>query len=304
MRLSVAVNPMAAFGRHGAVGELVVARLEQAGHEVTPLQEASFAELRDRAAQALSAGTDGLIVVGGDGMVSLGVNLLAQAEIPLGMVAAGTGNDFARGLGLPYAHPEAALAALIEQLSHPPRRVDLARVSAPGVERWVAGICSAGFDALVNERANRMLRPRGPRRYVLAMLAELARLRSRHYRLEIDGETREVDAVLIAVGNSTSIGGGMRLTPTALLDDGELDVLIGHSVSRLGLLALFPKVYSGTHQGHPAVEMFRAKRVRIEAADITAFADGEPIAPLPVDIEVVPGALSVWAAHAGLPLQS
>ena len=96
---------------------------------------------------------------------------------------------------------------------------------------------------------------------------------------------------LISVGNNISIGGGMKVTPDALLDDGLLDVLIVKAISRTAFLRIFPRVFKGEHVSDPRVSIHRAKRVRIDAVDVAAYADGERLGPLPVDIEVVPGAL-------------
>lgn len=295
----VAVNPFASFGKHGAVGVEVARELERAGYGVTVLQETSLAKLQSSVRAVLQPATHALIVVGGDGMVSLGVNALAETSIPLGIVATGTGNDFARGLGLPINEPMLGIRVLIDQLKHKPRSVDLARVTTPGGEtRWYAGVLSAGFDALVNERANSMRWPKGASRYVLAMLIELARLRSRRYVLTLDGVEREVDAVLVSIANNGYMGGGMHVAPEARLDDGKLDVFIGHKLSRTRLLAVFPKVYAGTHTKHPAVEFIRATSVTLRAEDVLAYADGERISQLPIDVRVVSGALQVFSASA------
>lgn len=296
MRIVVAANPNAAFGAHPTAAFDTVAALQSDGHEVELLQRETYAQLEHDVHDAVAAGTDALVIVGGDGMVSLGVNTVAMTAVPLGIVAAGTGNDMARGLGLPFATPKESITALRTLLHEPPQRIDLARATAAnGVSRWFGCVLSAGFDALVNERANRMRRPKGASRYIFAMLAELAALRPRHYTIESDGVTRECDAVLVAVGNNTSLGGGMRITPTAKLDDGLVDVLIGHTLGRIGLLKVFPKVFSGSHLSHPAVETFRAKRVTVAAEGVTAYADGERLGPLPVTVEVVAGAVSVFA---------
>ena len=295
----VAVNPFASFGKHGAVGVDVARELERAGYRVTVLQETSFASLQRSVQAALQPTTGALIVVGGDGMASLGVNALAETNIPLGIVATGTGNDFARGLGLPINEPTTGIGVLINRLTQKPSSVDLAKVTTPGGEtRWYAGVLSAGFDALVNERANSMRWPKGAFRYVLALLLELAKLRSRRYLLTIDGVKREVDAVLVSIANNGYMGGGMHVAPAAVLDDGELDVFIGHKLSRRRLLAVFPKVYAGTHTKHPAVEFIRARAITLQAEDVLAYADGERISRLPVDVRVVPGALQVFGAPA------
>ncbi|NUT59215.1 MAG: YegS/Rv2252/BmrU family lipid kinase [Agromyces sp.] len=294
-RLLVAVNPAASFGRNRAVGPAVVERLVHAGYEVSMLREANFELLRREAESAFAQGTDALVVVGGDGMVSLGVNLVAQTGVPLGIVAAGTGNDLARGLGLPYDDPAAATDALVAALERPTRRIDAGVVRHGQLRTWFACVVSTGFDAVVNERANRMTRPRGPSRYTLALLGELATFRPRTYAITIDGVRREQKAMLVSVANNASLGGGMRIVPHAELADGLLDVFIVHPLSRARLLAVFPKVFRGEHTDHPAVEFVQGSRITIEADHIIAYADGERIGPLPIDVEVVPGALSVFA---------
>jgi diacylglycerol kinase (ATP) len=294
-RLLVAVNPAASFGRNRAVGPAVAERLIDEGYEVAMLREANFELLRREAESAFALGTDGLVVVGGDGMVSLGVNLVAETGVPLGIVAAGTGNDLARGLGLPFEDPAAATEELVAALARPPRMIDLGVIRHGELSTWFACVVSAGFDAVVNERANRMSRPRGPSRYTIALMRELATFRPRTYAITIDGVRREQRAMLVSVANNPSLGGGMRIVPHADLTDGLLDVFIVHPLSRAGLLAVFPKVFAGEHTNHPAVEFVQGRRIVIEADDIIAYADGERIGALPIDVEVVPRALAVFA---------
>ncbi|MEL4318013.1 YegS/Rv2252/BmrU family lipid kinase [Leifsonia sp. YIM 134122] len=292
LRITVAINPNASFGHNREVGPRVVEALIAAGHDVAMLREPNFELLRREVAHAVEAGTDALVVVGGDGMVSLGTNLVAGTAIPLGIVAAGTGNDMARGLGLPVGDTDAAIRTLLDSLHRDPRVIDAARVRHGDLTTWYAGVLSAGFDAVVNERANTMTRPRGSSRYILALLRELLTLKPVSYILTIDGAVREVEGMLVSIANNVSLGGGMRVAPDALLDDGLLDVFIVKKLSRLEFIRVFPKVYSGTHTTHPAVEILRATSVRIETVTtIVAYADGERVGPLPVDITVVPGAL-------------
>ncbi len=295
-RIVVAINPNASFGKTRAVGPTVVAALKRRGHEVVALSAPDFDGLVRVVRQALAepAAPDALVVVGGDGMVNLGVNLVAGTGIPLGIVPTGTGNDFAAGIGLPTGDTDAAIRVLEEALERAPRVIDAARVSGlPEGERWFAGVLSAGFDAAVNERANGMRRPKGASRYVIALMAELAMLKSRRYALEIDGEPYSVDSCLLSIANNTTIGGGMKVAPDALLDDGLLDVFIVKPVSRLRFIRLFPKVFSGTHKSLDVVEFRRGRVVSIASPGIVGYADGERFGPLPLTVELVPGSLSV-----------
>ena len=295
-RIVVAINPQASFGRSRAVGPAVVHTLRAAGHDVTSLTEPDFEQLLAAAAHELTTKPDALVVVGGDGMVNLGVNLVATTGTPLGIVPSGTGNDMSRGLSIPVGNTEAAIEALLEALTRPPRVIDAGLVTHPdGSTSWYACVLSAGFDAIVNERANLMRWPRGRQRYNLALLRELAMLKPIRYRLELDGIASETDAVLVAVGNNTSLGGGMLVTPDASLDDGLLDVLVVQPLSRTAFLRIFPRVFKGTHVTDPRVSISRARRIRIDAADIVAYADGERVAALPIEVEVRPGALRVLA---------
>jgi diacylglycerol kinase (ATP) len=295
-RIVVAINPNASFGKTRPVGPAAVAALKHAGHEVVPLSAPDFAGLVRVARDALVAPTDALVVVGGDGMVNLGVNLVAGTGVPLGIVPAGTGNDFAAGVGIPTGDPDAAVAALLDALDRAPRVIDAARVTGvegPASHRWFAGVLSAGFDARVNERANGMRFPKGASRYVYALVAELVTLRSRRYELTVDGVRHDVDSCLLSVANNTTIGGGMKVAPDALLDDGLLDVFIVKPVSRLRFIRLFPKVFSGTHSELEIVEFLRGRTVTVSSPGIVGYADGERFGPLPLTVELVPGALAV-----------
>ena len=299
LTIVVAINPSASFGKSREVGPAVVATLRALGHLVTSLTEPDFEQLRDSARRAIAKKPDALVVVGGDGMVSLGVNLLAHTKVPLGIIPSGTGNDMARGLGIPVGNTEAAIEALVDALARPARAIDAGRIrhldseTGEATTTWFASVLSAGFDAIVNERANRLRHPRGKSRYLVALVIELARLRPIRYRLVLDGVETVTDAALIAVGNNQSIGGGMRVTPNAVIDDGLFDVLVVTPLSRIAFMRVFPRVFAGTHLTDPRVTVHRATHVRIEAENVAAYADGERVSLLPVDVEIVPGALRV-----------
>ncbi len=295
-RIGLVVNPTAGKNRGGALGIAVAQRLRAAGEEVVDLSDESYAAARDRALGAITQGLDVLAVVGGDGMAHLGVNLCAGTETTMALVAAGTGNDIARGLGLPVHDPIAGADLVTTAV---PRRIDAVRhVDEHGETQWYAGVLGAGFDSLVNERANTWPWPRGQMRYNLAIARELPLFKAIPYAVTVDGVRHETRAMLVVVGNGPSYGGGMRVVPDAAFDDGLADVLILHEISTLEFLKVFPTVFKGTHVGHPSVEVIRGRSVTLEADGIVAYADGERFAALPLTVEVVPGALSVLAPAA------
>lgn len=298
LRLVVAVNPGASAGGRSGRGGTVLDDLRAAGHTVVPLTETSYDDLVAAARRELDRERpDALVVVGGDGMVNLGANLVAGTDVPLGLVPTGTGNDTARSFGLPHDDSEAATRLLVRLLEGEPTTIDAGRVlQADGRATWFACMVSAGFDAVVNERANRLSWPKGRRRYDVALAIELVRLPKISYRLELDGVASTVEGTLISVGNGQSLGGGMKVTPDAVLDDGLLDVLVVERLTRWQFVRLFPSVFRGTHLSHPNVTVHQVRRAVIEADGVAAYADGERVGPLPVTVEVVPGALRVYAA--------
>ncbi len=284
----VLANPTAGRGRGRAATGHAVARLREAGRRVRVLVSDDGASAEALAREAVADGCDGLVVVGGDGMVHLATQALAGTAVPLGIVPAGTGNDVARTLGVPLKDPVAAADMILADRT---RDIDLARAGS----RWFVSVLAAGFDAVVNERANRMTWPRGQMRYNLATVAELRTFRPIRYLLDLDDREYAVDAMLVAVGNGPSFGGGLRITHGARLDDGLLDVVIIKPVSKPELVRTYPKLFKGTHVNHPQYEHHLVRRVTVAAPQITGYADGERFGALPLTVEADPGALRVFA---------
>ena len=287
-------NPAAGGGRSVRLLPGVLERLRSVGVRLEVHRTTSLDDARQAARKAATT-VDAVLAMGGDGTV--GACAAGLAEVPaataaLGVIPAGGGNDAARNLGLPFGDP-LTTATLLPSLGA--RRADLVRVG----ERYVLNAAGAGFDAEVSRRANRGLsRTPGRLRYVGAVLAELAVGRPAGFRLRLDGRVIDTSAWLVAVANSQSYGGGMRIAPAALLDDALLDVVvIGGELSKPGFLAAFPKVFTGRHLEHPAVRVHRAARVELEAdRPLGVHADGEPAGDLPATFQVAPAAIAVLAA--------
>ena len=294
--VALVVNPTAGRGRARAVLPQVVGRLRHAGHQVETLLSRTPGEASRLVDGAVRSGADVVAVMGGDGMLHLGVNAVAEhrhrnptgSGPALGLLPAGTGNDLARGIGL---DPHDTVAAADVIASGRTRPLDLLRVSG----RYVGTVVASGFDSLVNRRANAMTWPRGSGRYTLATLAELRTFTPLSYRLTVDGETRELEAMLVAVGNTISYGGGMRICPSADATDGWLDVTIIHPVSRLKLLQLLPQMRSGRFARDACVEQLRARVVRVDGDGLLGYGDGEELGPAPLLVESCPAAVEVCA---------
>jgi diacylglycerol kinase (ATP) len=284
--IAVLTNPTSGKGRGAQIVEQALPRLRDAGYVVRNLAGRDADEALDLARACVADELETLVVVGGDGMVHLAVQALAGSSTRLGLIPAGTGNDVARYFDIPRKDTAGATDVVIGGRE---RRVDLARIGS----KYFLTVLAAGFDAIVNERANEMTWPKGQMRYNLATVAELRTLKPISYVLEIDGEQHRFEATMVAVGNGTSFGGGLRITEGALLDDGLLDVVIIKPMSRTMLLRTYPKLFKGTHVHHPGYEHHHAKTVTIAAPGITAYADGERIGPLPLTVEVAPLALRV-----------
>jgi len=160
-------------------------------------------------------------------------------------------------------------------------------------------VLSCGFDAAINARANEMTWPKGSARYVRALAAELGRFRPYGYRMTLDDSVWESAGTLVAVANIPWIGGGLKIAPDAVIDDGLLDVVVAGPFTKPGVVKIFPGIYQGKHVGHPSVDIFRSRSVLIEPlTDLgpvppVAFADGERVGPLPLRVTVDPGALSI-----------
>jgi diacylglycerol kinase (ATP) len=200
---------------------------------------------------------------------------------------AGTGNDIVRSLGWSLDDIDGYLERVI---SVPPAPIDLGNVDS----EWFAAILSTGFDSVVNEKANSLSWPKGPQRYNVAIAMELPKFKPLEYEITVDTHSFTTKAMLIAIGNGRSYGGGMYVCPQAQMHDGLFDVMILEPVSKIEFLKVFPKVYSGSHITHPQVKIIRTKRITL-VANAIAYADGERIGPAPISAECVREAGLTWA---------
>lgn len=294
LALGLVISPTAGNGRGITVGKEAVRRLEAAGCHTIPLGAPSIGQTHNLIRRAIGDRIiDGIITVGGDGTVHLAVQHLVGTGLALGHVPVGTGNDIARSLGLTTAW-QTGLNHLIGALhGKGPTALDVMEIAGGHGTTYGLAVVSAGLDALVNKRANRYTRPHGHARYLRAIAATLPGYRPRTYRIEVGGKTNTGPALLVAVANLNSFGGGLTISPDSDGTDGLAELLVAKPLTLREFGAIFPKVYGGTHTDADVVHVRRAREFFMDTVGdgITAMVDGEEIGPLPITVRVRPRAL-------------
>jgi YegS/Rv2252/BmrU family lipid kinase len=283
--ISVIVNPASGGGRAAVLASGVRSELERLRIGYTMHVIGSFDEAAACARAAQANGT-AAVALGGDGLISALARALRGTDGILGILPAGRGNDFARVLGIPL-DPVAACEVLA---TGTPVRLDVGRAG----ERTFLGIASCGLDSVANRIANQTRLVRGKLVYAYGGLRALAIWKPARFRLRLDGERLALGGYTVAIANSPAYGGGMRIAPDASLTDGLFDVVLLSDLSRARFLIHLPKVFSGSHTDLPFVKIVRAREVEVEAdRPLTVYADGEPLAELPIKLTVQPAAIRV-----------
>lgn len=305
-RVGVITNPTSGSGRGRAWGTEALSLLAARGHQILDLNRGSWAGSYEAAMKARRH-LDALVVVGGDGMVHLGIQVCAEKKLPLGIIAAGSGNDAAMTLNLPIHDIPGSVQRIEEGLAGEIVAVDLGKISGKRVElpaapRYFIAVLSAGVDAAVASYARRLTFPRGPIKYKVATLREVPRYKPYGVTVTADGHQWTQTCTLVAVANSPVFGGGLIVSPESLVTDGMLELVITEPLGRLQIGKLFPKLYDGSILEAPQVRVVRAKKIAIAQAEggaplPPAFADGELVGGEPLVIEVAPKALRVLGAR-------
>jgi diacylglycerol kinase (ATP) len=284
----VAINPSSGQGKGALFAKRVTSFLSSKAIEYQVLSADNALTLRVELERTLdSRNYEGILSIGGDGLAHLVLQVAVPRSIPFAVIPAGTGNDIVRALGWSLNELDGYLDAILSTTAQP---IDLGNVDS----EWFAAILSTGFDSVVNERANALKWPKGPQRYNAAIALELPKFVPIEYEITMDSMTITTEAMLIAVGNGRSYGGGMLVCPHAQMNDGLFDVMILEPVSKIEFLKVFPKVFSGSHISHPAVKTYRTQKISI-SADAVAYADGERIGRAPVSAECIASAGLTWA---------
>lgn len=298
-RLAMIVNPKAGKGRGARAAAETERMLRAAGVELSVLTGSGAADSRALAERVVVENPGGVVVVGGDGTLTGIVDVLAEADLPVTLVPAGTGNDLARALGIPTRDARTAAAAALHGT---PRRIDLGTVTSQGETRSFLTVAALGFDAKVSERTNALRHPSGRLRYYLALVIELIRLRPTDLHVRIDrGAEMRMPGTLLAVGNTASYGGGMPICAGAEPDDGLLDVVHVAPLGRLRLLRLFPLLLRGAHLDRTEVTHHTATSLHVSAPDLIVYADGERIGVGECTIGIRPGAVTMMVPTTTVP---
>ena len=288
MTWAIVINPTSGQGKGAEVGRAVVGYFGKHDLKYQIITGISAENVSRDLRSFLHANQEceGVLCVGGDGLAHLVLQAVVPLRIPFAVIPAGTGNDFVRALKWPLDDLENLLNIVTTQKPTP---IDIGLVDG----EWFGAVLSSGFDSVVNEKANSLKWPKGPSKYNLAIALELPRFKPSHFEINLDDRTLSTEAMLIAVGNGSSYGGGMRVCPNASLTDGLFDVMVLAPISKAEFIKVFPKVYSGNHVHHPEVSIYRSKKVKINSSAI-AYADGERVGALPISAECVPGAGLTW----------
>ena len=277
-------NPASGRGRSLEAAEQVKAILGDRGVRSQIRATRAPGHAGELAADAMKAGTRHIAVCGGDGTIHEVINAVDPRDMVLGIVPVGGGNDAARAFAIPDRVEDAALTLVDGE----PRRIDLGRVN----ERRFLTVACVGLDASVALAAAK--RGGGRFRYVSTALREVMRHRPCDVTLDLDDGKLEASVTLLACGNTSTYGGGVRMLPDADPEDGQLDVCLIEGVSRLTALRLFATVFLGKRLTHPSVRTFRTRRFGIESAESqSVVCDGEFAGTTPVEVTIEPGALSV-----------
>lgn len=286
----IIANPVAGRGRGREIWPTVAEELARQGMAFEFAFTKYPGHAAELSAQAVRAGHDLVVAVGGDGTLTEVVNGLVGSEVRLGLIPVGTGNDFARSLAIP-TDPAQAVQVLGDETSI---MVDLGQVG----QDYFINVAGVGFDAQVAmTMAQKAHWLKGTSAYIYAVLRSLITCKPFPLVLRLDGVEYCFHALLVAVANGQYIGGGMRIAPLAETDDGLFDVVVLENLSAAAFLRAFPTVFKGEHLSHPKVKLFRAKRVEVipvaEGINIPAQAEGNFIGHAPKEFRIIPGVQQV-----------
>jgi YegS/Rv2252/BmrU family lipid kinase len=300
------VNENSGNGRGKKIWAKVEVQLRKRGTEYLKVAAGSQSEAMAQTDELLKRGVmKAVAVVGGDGTLHGLLSLLASTGIPYGVIPSGSGNDTSRALGIPR-HPIRALDIILAGQTKP---VDLIEtIAADGVPQHTLTAVAIGLDATVAADVNGSRYKRwcnklgvGSLAYIIGLFRALAAFSPQVITITIDGVVREFPRCwLSAVANISTYGGGLKICPNALPDDGQLHICVVSNCNAWRILLVFPTLIKGTHVNQPYVTILSGSSVRIEApSKLLAFGDGEPSGQAPITATIRPRQLVFLTAASG-----
>jgi diacylglycerol kinase (ATP) len=301
-RIGVLINPTARSGRAKKSGAKLLKYFKHRGLEVVDLSGANWNDATKNAKTGLFANRlDAFVIAGGDGTVHLGTNIIAETQLPFGIIPIGSGNDAARGLGLPENKLKESADIIIDNLNNEPTPVDLGYagdIKNTKKRQWFMANVAGGFASKVCTRIESIKYPRGDIRYILAIFIEMMKLKPEKYRVTIDGITKTFESLLFGVGNGPDVGGGLRLFPNASFDNHLFEFSTVVPMGKKRFINLVSKAKKEDLTNIPELYTDYGHEIIVEAKGHTEtiYADGEDIGPLPMKYTIIPNGLYIVGA--------
>jgi diacylglycerol kinase (ATP) len=280
MKILVITNPLAGAGKTLRLLPRIKDWLSASPHEFLFSITRSPDEMRSEIMRAPAQGINALLLIGGDGTVHQALPAIVKTNIPFGFLPCGRGNDFARNMGL---------SKNLKNNCSLPSNPSFHKIDLPGINNIpFVSIAYVGFDAEVNKLANdRKGYFGGTLGYIVCVLKALRNFRPFEVEITIDDHTWRERVMMVTVANAPFYGGGMKIAPEAIMNDGLLDICIVKEISKLELLQQFPKVFKGTHIFHPRIMMKTGHKIKLLSDENReTFADGEYVGTLPAECTI------------------
>jgi YegS/Rv2252/BmrU family lipid kinase len=290
LKIKFIINPVAGKGRSLKAQKIIVQRLKNLNITFSIQQTTAQGDALKIAGEAAVEGYDTVVAVGGDGTIYEVINAIAKTNIKLGIIPTGTGNDFAKSVGIPE-NIELALNIILNQSI---KKIDIGCVNG----KYFINVASIGFDTEVVNGMKHIKRfISGPWAYILSVFKTLISYRDITVEFQLDNKLMKKEVLLVAIANGKYYGGGMMIAPNARIDDGYLDICVINKISKLKFIKLFPTIFKGKHISLPEVECFKAKQVKILTNNQIINCDGELIGYTPIAFNISEYKLNLLVAQ-------
>lgn len=302
MTIALMMNLKAGVGRTHKLADYVFQQFELHGLPYEFIHGNSAEDAIEKVTARITEFSS-VVAVGGDGSVHTSAQVAFKHKLPLGIIASGSGDDVARACGLPHGRSFEATKEAVDHFVEAWKQNDqtfidaIHAVTSDNKDHAVLAVMSCGFDSRVNANSAKMTYLKGTFRYIAAMIKTLTRFSPINYHVVVDGVEKKFSAMLMAIGNGSMFGGGMKVCPSANVKDGELDFIVVNEISIPTLLGVFPKVFTGKHVEHPKVDEARAKSIWLHAPGEQVWGDGEYLGQSPVQIELKPDSIAIYGAR-------